>query len=172
MIAEAIAFVAGVYVTYLLSWSVLIALFVLGIGLEYARWRGPAVAVGLVSMTVVGSLLHANTWWEYAVVVAGYLILGIVVSFWRYKRHLAEKLEHVGNIGSDLVRYVLAKLHPLKMVDTIVAWIIIWPFVIVEYAFKDVIAALKSVVTKCCRGKYMKIYNNALAAVGISSTAE
>lgn len=161
--AAIFAFLAG----FLLSWPALIVLASLGILFEHNGARGWAVTTMLI--------LAASSYFFFAVPLltiligaAVYLVVGVVWSIWRYKRHVDKTIERYRDSGDYERRAALGQLHPRAMLSTLTAWIVIWPFSFVEHLVGDLINALQSLVTKVFRGVYHRIYNKAVAALSIS----
>lgn len=156
--AAAAGFIAG--------WAVLIliVLFVLGILSEHNDSSGWSIFFMLIAAGVA-FLTFSLSWTMLAVYAGGYLVVGLIWSFWRYKRH-AEKVV-AENKGADArtKETVLRRLHPKEMVGSITAWVMIWPFSFVENMVGDLINFIQTLITKVFRGIYHKIYDAAVAAL-------
>lgn len=161
--AAIFAFLAG----FMLSWPALIILASLGILFEHNGARGWAVTTMLI--------LAASSYFFFAVPLltiligaAVYLVVGVVWSIWRYKRHVDKTVERHKGSGDYERQAALRELHPRAMLSTLTAWIVIWPFSFIEHLVGDLINALQALVTKVFRGVYHRIYNKAVAALSIS----
>ena len=156
--AAAAGFIAG--------WAILIlvALFVLGILSEHNDSRGWSIFFMLIAAGVA-YLTFSLSWTMLAVYAAGYVIVGLFWSFWRYKRHAAKVVEQNKNATKQEKERALARLHPKEMLGTITAWIMVWPFSFVENMVGDLINAIQMLITKVFRGIYHRIYDAAVAAL-------
>lgn len=156
----AVAFVAGL----MLSWPALVVLAFLGILFEHSGSRGWSVFVALV-IAAVSFFYFSVSLMSIAIGAVAYIVIGLLWSFWRYKRHVAKMIEeHKGSDANHKER-VLRSLHPKEMLGTITAWIVVWPFSLVENLVGDIINFIQELVTKFFRGVYMRIYDSAVAAL-------
>lgn len=151
-------FLAGL----LLTWPAFIALVFLGILFEHNGARGWAVFAALVLAAVSYFFFHVALM-SIAIGAGAYLAFGVVWSFWRYKRHAANVVEQYKDADKREKDIAIARLHPKAMLSTITAWIVIWPFSMVENVVGDLITAIQTLVSKIFRGVYHRIYD---AAVG------
>jgi len=158
LIAGALGFVAGWAVMIL----VVLALFGIIAEANDARgwsvfWMILAAAVAYVSFNISLVML--------AVGAVGYVVIGLFWSFWRYKRHVSKTVEQNRDAAPQQKERVLAQIHPKAMLGTITAWIMIWPFSMVENIIGDLITAIQMLVTKFFRGVYHRVYETAVAAL-------
>lgn len=160
--AGVFAFLAG----FMLSWPALLILAGFGVLFEHNGSRGWAVTTML--------LLAATCYFFFAVPLltiligaAVYLVVGVIWSVWRYKRHVDKVVEANKDESATTRNFVLRDLHPKAMLSTLTAWIVIWPFSFIEHVTGDLINALQALVTKVFRGVYHKIYNKAVAALSV-----
>lgn len=151
-------FLAGL----LLTWPAFIALIFLGILFEHNGARGWAVFAALALAAVSYFFFHVGLM-TIAISAGAYLVIGVVWSFWRYKRHASDVVEKFKDAMQRDKEIAIAKLHPKAMLSTITAWIVIWPFSAVENVVGDLITGLQALVSKIFRGVYHRIYD---AAVG------
>jgi hypothetical protein len=158
--ASLFAFAAG----FLLTWPALIALIVLGILFEHNGARGWAVFAALVSMGVAYLFFNVSLI-ALGIGAVAYIAIGLFWSFWRYKRHAEKVVEANRDTSASNKERVLAQLHPKAMLGTITAWIMIWPFSMVENIVGDLINGIQLLVTKFFRGVYHKVYDSAVAAL-------
>ena len=154
------AFIAGIALT----WPALLGLLVLGIVFEHNAARGWAVFTAIISMVVAYFFFNVSLL-VLAGSAAGYLAIGLVWSFYRYKRHAANVV--LANMAASVreKEEALRKLHPKAMLSTITAWITIWPFSLIENFVGDLITAINSLVTKWFRSIYHRIYDSAVSAL-------
>jgi hypothetical protein len=54
------------------------------------------------------------------------------------------------------------RLHPLAMLSTLTAWVIIWPFSMVENLAGDVINMIRTAISTVFRSVYNRIYESAV----------
>jgi uncharacterized membrane protein len=158
MIETAIIFVAG----FMLSWPALITLLVLGILFEHNDAHGWAIFTAMVT-TAVAYFFFSVPLMTLAIGAVIYLVVGLIWSFWRYKRHADEVVNAYKDSPAVTKQRVLAMLHPKEMLSTITTWIIIWPFSMVENITSDIITAIQMLVQKVFRNIYHRIYDSAVA---------
>jgi len=158
---EAIGLFLGAWV---LTWPAIIVLFVLGILFEHNAARGWALFIALVSMVVAYFFFNVSLA-VIALGAVGYIAIGLIWSFWRYKRHAEKVVEENRNAGRHEKERAIERLHPKAMLSTITAWIIIWPFSMVENILGDIITTVQLLVTKFFRGVYHRVYDSAVSAL-------
>lgn len=150
------------FATYFLTWPALVVLCVLGIWAEHAEARGFAVFWALVAG--VTAFFYFNVPLTSVLICSiGYVCFGVVWSFYRYKRFIVAKAEEIRAAGSSYSDGYIGRYHPNKMLDTITAWIIIWPFSLIENLCSDIINGIENLVKNVFKGVYNKIYNAAVA---------
>jgi hypothetical protein len=151
---------------FIAGWAIVIlaVLALFGILAEHNKSSGWAVfwlllagGVAYLAFSVPLSLL--------AIAAAAYIAIGLVWSFWRYKRHVTEMVDKHKNSDTHTREMVLRQIHPKSMLGTITAWIVVWPFSFVASIVGDLITFIQSLVTKFFRGVYFKIYDSAVAAL-------
>jgi hypothetical protein len=160
MFSAAVAFVAG----FLLTWPALIAFVLLGILFEHNGARGWAVASALAVMAV-SYFFFSIPLMTLGLGALGYIVLGLIWSFYRYKRHALKVVEDNKNKSDREKQVALTKLHPSNMWDSIMAWVLIWPFSLIENFVGDIINAIQMLVQKVFRGVYHRIYDSAVKAL-------
>jgi len=143
---------------------ILIGLFVLGILFEHNGARGWSVFSAIVTAAVAYFFFSVSLL-TIAIGAAAYIVIGLVWSFWRYKRHAANVVEEYRQASQSEKERALRRLHPKEMLGTITAWILIWPFSFVENMIGDFITAIQTLITKVFRGIYHRIYDSAVAAL-------
>ena len=156
--------ILGFITAWCIGWPALTLFCVFGIWCEHGESRGFAV---------FWALLAAGTAFAYfdvplvdiAVYAVAYLIAGVVWSFYRYKRFIVAKVETLREMNYRLES--ISQYHPTKMLDTITAWIIIWPFSLLDNLCGDIINGIETLVKKVFKGVYNRIYENAIKDIGI-----
>lgn len=155
MIDAILVFAAAWFV----SWPALVLFFIFGVTAEHNESRGVAIFWALVA--AVSSVLYFNvSIFDVGLYAVAYLVAGIVWSFYRYKRFIVAKIAQLSEINSNMNR--VGDYHPSKMLDTITAWIIIWPFSLLENLCGDIINGIESLVKGVFKGVYNRIYENAI----------
>jgi hypothetical protein len=151
---------------FLATWPAILVLCILGIWCEHNESRGFAVFWALVAGA--SAFFYFNVSLEsIAISSVGYVCFGIVWSFYRYKRFIVAKMEYLrdSNLLVVPLEQRAMEYHPTKMLDTITAWIIIWPFSLVENLCSDIITGIETLVKSVFKGVYHRIFNAALADV-------
>ena len=97
-----------------------------------------------------------------------YLVVGVLWSFYRYKRFIVAKIELLTDINYTPWNNI-NDYHPSRMLDTITAWIIIWPFSLTENLCGDIINGIETLVKKVFKGVYNRIYENAIKQINITN---
>lgn len=146
------------------GWVALAILVILGIMLESHSSTGWAVFTGLLTATLAFFFFKLSLV-SLAIGVAVYVPIGLFWSWYRYKRHAAKEVERARNMSVSQKEMIVKGLHPKAMLGTIVQWILIWPFSIVENLIGDLIHAIESLVTKWFRGVYHTIYDSAVKSI-------
>lgn len=151
---------------FIAGWAILIlgVLFLLGILSEHNESSGWAV----FWMVLAGGVAYVAFNLSLVMLAVGavaYVVIGLVWSFYRYKRHAEKQVAKYKDASAHEKERVLARLHPKEMLGTITAWIVIWPFSMVENVVGDLINFIQSLVTKFFRGVYFRIYDAAVAAL-------
>jgi hypothetical protein len=150
---------------------VLIGFLVFGLFCEHNDARGWTI-FALIVAGIVGLNLYHLPLILLAYAAIPYIIVGVIWSFWRYKRHVSAKVaeyQEKGNIdGYTDLDNIKARLHPNKMLGTIVAWIIVWPLSFIDSFLGDIINVLESLVTTVFKRVYYSIYDKAVAAFDVA----
>jgi hypothetical protein len=150
-------------VAFLATWPAILVLCILGIWCEHNESRGFAVFWALVA--AVSAFFYFDVpLRSIAICSIGYVCFGIAWSFYRYKRFIVAKAEEISRTQHDA--YQMRRIedyHPTKMLDTITAWIIIWPFSLIENLCSDIINGVEALVKGVFKGVYNRIYNAAVA---------
>lgn len=155
MIDAILIFMAAWFV----SWPALVLFCIFGITAEHNESRGMAIFWALVA--AVSSYFYFNvSIFDIGFYAVGYLAVGVVWSFYRYKRFIIAKIAELTELNFKMER--VNNYHPSKMLDTITAWIIIWPFSLLENLCGDIINGIETLVKKVFKGVYNRIYENAI----------
>lgn len=163
MFETAFLFVAG----YLLTWPALVILLLAGIFFEHTGSRKMAVFSGIVAAVSAyfyfGIPLETIGFYALA-----YLVIGVVWSFWRYKVFINKQVSYLEqrtwrNQAHKIE--AVTQLAPSNNLGQITAWIIVWPFSLVENTLGDVINAVQALVTKVFKGVYYKMFTSRTAAL-------
>lgn len=163
--ASEVGFFAGLGL-FVAGWAVaiLVVLALFGILAEHNGARGWSVFFMLIAGAVAYISFNVSLI-ALAVGAVAYIAVGLVWSFWRYKRHASKVVEQNRESSAREKEIALARLHPKAMLGTITAWIMIWPFSMVENIVGDLITAIQLLVTKFFRGVYHKVYESAVQAL-------
>lgn len=147
------------FATWLLTWPALVAFCFFAVLAEHNESRGFAVFWALAA--AVASFFYFDVPLSSIVICSvGYLCFGIAWSFYRYKRFIVAKIESLNEANHSFNR--VSDYHPSKMLDTITAWIIIWPFSLIDNLCGDIINGVETLVKKVFKGVYNRIYENAI----------
>lgn len=155
---------SGFIVGTLITWPFLLLIVILAIFAEHNESRGWAVFFTIVTALV--SVFYFQVTWIMAVAyLVGYAVVGLIWSFYRYKRHaqtvIAENKDGSPREKEDAIR----RLHPKQMLGTITAWIMVWPFSLAENLVGDLLSMVQTLVTKVFRSVYYKIYDSAVSSL-------
>ena len=159
MIDSFIAFV----LLWAFSWPALVFYVLLGIWSEYTEARGFAVFWAIIAALSAFFYFDVSLR-DLAIYVVGYLVAGVIWSFFRYKRFIVAKVELYKEVD-PLNTHRVTNYHPSNMLDTITAWIIIWPFSLIENLCGDIIHGIETLVKKVFKGVYNRIYESATAGL-------
>lgn len=161
---NAMDFLLGVATGYFLTWPALVLVILVGFMMEYLECRKLAVAFGLLAMSI------AKFYFDIPLSVIGitaviYIAIGVFWSFWRYRAYVFINVEMVKSLDEKYRSRRVAELHPTKNLDRITAWIIVWPFSLIEHLIGDLIDAARALVTRVFKGVYYKIYTSLTAGL-------
>src|ERR1035437_2808928 len=146
----------------LLSWPALALLVLFGILCEHNESRGWAVFLGLVA-SVVSFFYFKIPLGDIAVYGAGYLLFGVLWSFYRYKRFVVSVVAANINSSATSRSVAIEKIRPSKNLSSITAWIIIWPFSVIDNLIGDLISVIETAVKTIFKGVYNRIFDAAVA---------
>jgi hypothetical protein len=156
-------FFVGLATGYLLTWPGLIVLFILGILFEHNNESGWAIFTALVAIPV-SYFFFAIPLTLIAYYALGYIAIGVVWSFYSYKRYITDQASIIRN--SNMSAYqksqCAVKLEPKYMLDIITGLIICWPFSAVDNLVSDLINSIQTLVKTVFKNIYYKIYSSVL----------
>lgn len=148
--------------TYLLTLPFLMALLFSGI--LFSTWDMDEVAIftGLAAGTIA-FFLYDFALSALMIFAALYLVLGIVWSFWRYKRFVDVTVDRINTATHDYEKNSLTGIMtPSNMAGRITSWVLSWPFSMVENLIGDILRLIKNFVTESLKAVYAKIHTSAL----------
>lgn len=157
-------FLLGLVTGYLLTWPALGFLIAWAIYAEHSDSTGWAVFASVVAGAIAFFMfdIPLQTLLYSALV---YAVVGIVWSFWRYKRYVEVRVDEIKkkDYASDSFskKSALESLSPKEMSTTIVSWIVIWPISLVENLVSDIITGLEKLVRTWLNQIYTGIYKSA-----------
>lgn len=152
----------------MLTWPAIVIVCIFGVLAEHNESRGVAVFWALVA--AISAIFYFNvTLQDVAVYAIGYVIVGLLWSFYRYKRFIMAKVEEFENTGYIFDGWGkvqnLDQWEPSKMLDTITFWIVVWPFSMLDNLCADIIVGIEALVKKVFKGVYKRIFASANARV-------
>lgn len=157
-------FVLDLVLGYILTLPFLVVLLIGGILFEHNEARGWAIFTGIIA-TVVAYFYFKFPLIDALYGIGGYAAAGLVWSFYRYKRFVSKKVDESRGMNDDQKRYLIKEIHPTAMLPTITAWIIIWPFSVIDNLLGDLISAVEALVKTIFRGVYNRIYAAAVSQI-------
>ena len=136
---------------------ILIGMFVLASLLLNLDW--PALAgVFMILVAVSLVLLFKASLLTMVIFALSYFVLGVLWSFWKYKRFIDNSVEQANNIKSNA--YIKP---PNAMWGTITGWILSWPFGLTSDFIFEFYSGIKFIARKMFSGVYEWIYENAIS---------
>ena len=153
-------FLIGLFTGYMLGWPSLVVLICLGIFAETCESHVWAVLLGIVT-AVVAFFFFKVDFMSILGYALAYFIIGFAWSIWRYRRHASDVVAAHKDSDSISQRYALKQLHPTEMLGKLTAWVIVWPFSIIENVTGDFIKLVHTMITKFFRRIYLSIYQSA-----------
>ena len=148
--------------SWMVSVPAICGLLLIGTIFEHNGARGWAVFTALATMAISYFVFNIPLLF-IAAGAAGYIVIGLIWSFYRYKRHVTQAVEDVKPYGKDAKERVIRDLHPTAMLGSITAWILIWPFSLLENFVGDIINGIQTLVQKVFKGIYYRIYESAVS---------
>ena len=160
-------FLAGVFVGFVATWPGLIVLAVLATLLVTFENYFLATLSAIVG-AVAAYMFFGVTLESLAVYTAVYFVAGFVWSAWRYRRWVRKQLaEYASRNYSDsyLRKYregEIENLAPKNQLGRLTAWVILWPFSVLENFTGDVIHLVETAISQFFKGVYNRIFESAL----------
>lgn len=154
-------FLLGLATGYLLTWPGFIILLFIGVIFESYEEHGVAMLTGIVSAVVAYFFFHIDPM-SIITYIIGYFVIGFGWCIWRYKRKAADVVEKYKNSGKHDRERALANLHPVKMLNSLTTWVLVWPFSMVENVSGDLIKLIQTTITKVFKGIFNRIYDQAV----------
>lgn len=153
------AFILGV----LFSLPVLIGFIFLGLFLEHNEHDGWALFITLVVATIAWNMFTfpLNI---LLISAAAYFPIGILWSFWRWRRHCSRVVADVKKNPRHKAD-ALNKLDLSEQIFRIVSWILNWPASALASLLGDIIDVIEVLVRKVFHKVYVKISRNAIREI-------
>jgi membrane protein implicated in regulation of membrane protease activity len=146
---------------YMLTLPVLIFVLFFGVIFSMAEYDGWAVFTGIVAAVIAFFMFDVSPT-QILYYGLAYFATGVVWSFWRYKRY-AEKMVDKINKEQDAIsrKCMVGELSISNMSGVITAWILSWPFSMIENVVGDVLRLIKNFVTNTMKSVYNRILTSA-----------
>ena len=154
-------FLLGLATGYLLTWPGFIILLFIGVIFESYEEHGVAMLTGIVSAVVAYFFFHIDPM-SIITYIIGYFVIGFGWCILRYKRKAADVVEKYKTSGKHDRERALANLHPVKMLNSLTTWVLVWPFSMVENVSGDLIKLIQTTITKVFKGIFNRIYDQAV----------
>lgn len=150
------AFIVGV----ILSLPVLIGLIFLDLVLEHNEHDGWSLFVTLLIVALVWNMFTfpLNL---LLIAAAAYFPVGLLWSFWRWRRHCSRVVADVKKNPSQKADG-LRKLDLSEQIFRIVSWILNWPASALASLLGDIIDVIEVLVRKVFHKVYVRISRNAI----------
>jgi O-antigen/teichoic acid export membrane protein len=143
---------------YLLTWPALLIILGLGVLAEHFDNTKTAVFLGLVAMTI-SYIMFSVPLSTLALGLLGYVIVGVLWSFWRYKRFVSIGVKSISKDSADrIITSRLRELSPEQNKGTLVFWIFMWPLSLISNLIGDFINITQKLVTEVFHKVYAKIF--------------
>lgn len=99
--------------------------------------------------------------------LAAYIPVGVLWSFWRWKRHGDDTMKGVivGTLNDRQKSVLIEQLTPRYNIDRISTWVVAWPFSLISHVFSDIIALVSKVIREYLIEIYSKISGKHLEAL-------
>ena len=154
-------FLFGVFTGYFLTWPTFIILCGLGIIFESYGEHTLAMFTGIVSAVVAYFFFHIDPM-SIIVYIVGYFAIGFGWCIWRYKRHASDVVDEFRNSSDYAREQAAANLHPVRMLNVLTTWVLVWPFSMVENVAGDLIKLIQTTITKVFKSIFNRIYDQAV----------
>lgn len=162
-------FISGVFIGYMLNWWAIIGTCILCAFSVHTDSRFFSVFfLGLFGLIVYNMFSMSLEQLMYYTI--GYVVVGFLWSFWRYKKFVREEVEKFNNRCSGMSEYqrneekeyMISQLDVSKHTDKIVFWIVVFPFSMAENLLGDIIDLFIRVVTVYMKSVYAYIMQSEL----------
>jgi len=150
------------------TWEAVLVLVLFGVWCEHGSSRGWAIFWGL-GATVAAYFAFQIPLLYIAYGMVAYVLAGVLWSFYRYKRYVADKVAGAGKLDEYAKNALIRDMHPQAMLGTITAWIIIWPFSLIDNFIGDIITGIETLVRTVFRSVYHRIYDSAVAQLNVAA---
>lgn len=148
---------------YLFSVPALICLMILGVIFSSYECDGWAVFIGICT-GIIGYSMFGVTLTNIIIIAIAYFTIGVLWSFWRYKRFVDSAIEYDNKTDKSIV-FLQIRIDPKNNVGKISSWIMSWPFSMVENITGDVVRMIRTFISETMKSVYNKIYENAIAKI-------
>jgi hypothetical protein len=163
------AYVLLLITTYVLTLPALALFIFFGILFE-ANDNSSSIVCAIIA-GVVAFFVFSLSITDMILIVAAYVIIGSVWSFWRYRHFVTEKVANWNtkvNMSAQETKWFVESLTPRACLNRITCWIIVWPFSMVENIAGDLIRMIKHMITNTFKSVYNKIYTKAIANLTVN----
>jgi hypothetical protein len=158
------------------GWWVIGPLLLLTLIIEHNERHGWTVFFSIITL-LVAMTAFSLSWSQVGYVALAYIPIGLVWSLWRWKRRCSKAMKEYDALKmpncsddhydmrdykskqSDLRHKVTFQAH----IDTIILWVLAWPFSLVEALIGDVIDMVEATIRAIARGTYNRWSNQAHA---------
>lgn len=142
----------------------LATLLFLGILFEHNESRVWAIFIGIIA-TVVSYFYFKFPLIGVLYGAIAYSVVGVLWSFFRYKRYVNKKVDESRTMDDHEKQNLIRHIHPTLMLGAITAWIMIWPFSMVDNLLGDIVNAVEALVKTVFRSVYNRIYTSAVSQI-------
>lgn len=151
-----IEFILGI----LLSIPVLIVLIITALLFEHNEHDGWAIFFSII-IAVFALNMFSITSSAMFIGLASFIPIGIIWSFWRWRRHCSTQVAKVKK-NPNYKSEAKAALDMTEQKFRIVSWIVNWPISMVESILSDIIDIIEKLVTTVFDKVYTRIAQRAL----------
>ncbi len=170
-------------VSLLLAPITVYALMVIALICEYNERHGWTVILTGVLMYIAYATFQL-TLPHLAMVLGGYVPVGFMWSFWRWKRHCdsvvektEEKVKELNQVDYSFNTKILegriercrseaiGSITPSKQMDRLVYWVLGWPFSFIEMVLRDFVNLIERTIRAIATQTYQRITAKATARI-------
>jgi len=99
-------------------------------------------------------------------IVAAYIPVGFLWSFWRWRRHCDRVVDEAGEEPVDYdIRQAERRLNIKQNLDKVTYWVACWPISVVSSLAEDLIDAIQRAILRISKNTYEKWSGNALEKI-------